>query len=110
MSSFTKCLGKGEKAISFQSGKPIKCCRQEETLFSLLRGFGFLVPQPRQLSSPRKQLGVRSSLLTSFKEGVGSFPIGVSYVNVMKRRSTIFSCMGSLFLSGWHQVGVPPVN
>ena len=92
MPSLKKCLGKGEKAIFFQLGELIKCCNQEETLFSLLRGFGFLVPQPRQIFLPGKQLGVKSLHLTSFKKGVGSFPIGVFCVNVMKRRSTIFSC------------------
>ena len=45
---------------------------------------------------PGKHLGVRSLPLTSFKEGVGSFPIGASCVNVMERRFTIFSCTALL--------------
>ena len=43
-----------------------------------------------------KQLRVRSLHLTSFKEGVGSFLIGVSCVNVMKRRFAIFTCIALL--------------
>ena len=59
---------------------------------------GVWVPRaPTKMASlPRKQLGVRYLPLTSFKEGVGSFPIGASCVNVMKRRFTIFSCTSLL--------------
>ena len=39
---------------------------------------------------------VRSSHLTSFKEGVGSFPIGAFCMNVIKRWSTVFSCTAML--------------
>ena len=92
--SWTKSLGKGEKTI-FSVRGAYKVLQLVASFVFLIKGI-WVPCAPTRLSLPRKQPEVRFLPSTNYKGGGGSYLIGATCANVMKRQSTLSSYIALL--------------